>query len=202
MAAPLLLFAPGAGAPSSSPWMKRYQAHLAALGEVRAFDYPYRIEGRKAPDRLPVLISAHEQALAQARAAHSGPVVLIGKSMGSRIGCHVSLTTSVDAIVNLGYPLVSAGKSGKVRDQVLLQLTTPTLFVQGTRDPLCPLAQLSAVLERATAPTELYVVEHGDHSLEVTRTRLEQLGVSQQAVEAEIVARIGEFIRRTTSHCS
>ena len=34
-----------------------------------------------------------------------GPVVLIGKSMGSRIGCHLALEEDVAALVCLGYPL-------------------------------------------------------------------------------------------------
>src|SRR5205814_3757511 len=40
-AGPLILFAPGAGAPSSSAWMKRWAKHLGTLGRVVPFDYPY-----------------------------------------------------------------------------------------------------------------------------------------------------------------
>src|SRR5262249_28166478 len=51
----LVLFAPGAGAPSSSPWMARWAERLAAHGRVATFDYPYMLAGRRMPDKLPVL---------------------------------------------------------------------------------------------------------------------------------------------------
>src|SRR5215210_8920659 len=95
MERPLLLFAPGAGAPSTHPWMRRWSDLLAGLGEVRSFDYDYMREGSRRPDPLPKLIAAHRAALRQARETQDGPVVLIGKSMGSRIGCHVSLEEEV-----------------------------------------------------------------------------------------------------------
>ena len=157
-AAPLILFAPGAGAGSDSPWMTTWRDRLATVGVVESLDYPYRRAGRKAPDKLPVLIAAHRQALADARRHHSSPappggvrVVLVGKSMGGRVGCHVALEEPVDALVCLGYPL--RGASGALRDEVLVALRTPVLFVQGTRDPLCPLEALEAVRKRMIAPT-------------------------------------------------
>ena len=78
----LFLFAPGAGASSTSAWMQAWRDHLATLGTVIPFDYPYRLAGRRAPDRLPTLIAAHAAALASARETFDGPVFLIGKSMG------------------------------------------------------------------------------------------------------------------------
>ena len=59
--------------------------------------------------------------------------------MGGRIGCHVSLEEKVDGLVCLGYPLCAMGDRTKLRDEVLRALTAPILFVQGTRDSLCPL---------------------------------------------------------------
>ncbi|HTN50950.1 MAG TPA: alpha/beta fold hydrolase, partial [Anaeromyxobacter sp.] len=167
MARPLLLFAPGAGAPSTSPWMERWAARLGGPGKVVRFDYPYVKEGRRAPDRLPVLVEAHRAALAAARARHPGPAVLAGKSMGGRVGCHLALEAeaAVAALVCLGYPL--RGQRGDLRDQVLRALRIPILFIQGTRDPLCPLEALEAVRARMRAPSALHVVEGGNHSLEV-----------------------------------
>src|SRR5690242_19766131 len=98
--------------------MTAWAERLAALGDVVRFDYPYMRAGRRSPDRLPVLVAAHREALAAARAGRRGPVVLAGKSMGSRVGCHVALEERVDALVCLGYPLRRAG--GALRDEVLL----------------------------------------------------------------------------------
>lgn len=170
-AAPIILLAPGAGAGSASAWMRAWRDRLATLGTVETLDYPYRLAGRKAPDKLPVLIAAHRAALGAARARHpvGTPVVLVGKSMGGRVGCHVATEEAVDAVICLGYPL--RGTTGALRDEVLLALRTPVLFVQGTRDPLCPLDALQSVRERMTAPHQLLVINAGNHSLEVPRRR-------------------------------
>ena len=196
---PLLLFAPGAGAPSTHSWMRRWADLLSQIGVVRTLDYAYMREGRKRPDRLPELIAAHHDALSQARESHPGPVVLIGKSMGSRIGCHVSLEERVPALVCLGYPLCGMGDPTKLRDKVLRGLRTPVLFVQGTRDPLCPLELLEQVRADMAAPNELFVVEGGDHSLGVAKKQLKAAGESQEVVEERILAAIRNFVTKHTS---
>ena len=45
--------------------MRQWKERLQEIGEVETFDYPYMREGRKRPDRLPQLIAAHRQALAE-----------------------------------------------------------------------------------------------------------------------------------------
>ncbi len=77
-----------------------------------------------------------------------------------------------DALVCFGYPLCGGGDPTKLRDQVLREITTPILFVQGTRDPLCPLELLESVRTQMRAANQLHVVEGGDHSLLVTKSRL------------------------------
>ncbi|HMC24402.1 MAG TPA: alpha/beta fold hydrolase, partial [Candidatus Udaeobacter sp.] len=133
----LILLAPGAGAPSSHPWMQNWKRRLSEIGEVETFDYAYMRESRKRPDPLPKLIAAHREALSDARKRHSAEsTILIGKSMGGRVGCHLSLEEKVDGLICLGYPLCAMGDRTKLRDEVLRALNTPILFVQGTRDPL------------------------------------------------------------------
>ena len=97
---PSLLFAPGAGAPSTHPWMQKWKERLETIGEVALFDYDYMREGRNRPDPPPQLIAAHRRALAQLREKTSGKVFLIGKSMGGRIGCHVSLEEKVAILLD------------------------------------------------------------------------------------------------------
>lgn len=194
----LILFAPGAGAPSTSAWMKRWAKHLGALGKVVRFDYPYMRAGRKAPDKHGVLVAAHLEALEKARQGHPGKVVLAGKSMGSRMGCHaaVSLAESggrpPDALVCFGYPLRSP--AGTLRDEVLVQLRAPILFVQGSLDPLCPLPLLEEVRRRMTAPNERYVVEGGNHSLEVGARRMKEAGLTARDVEAGAMEAVARFL--------
>ena len=199
MTPPFFLLAPGAGAPSSSPWMQAWQRRLSTLGEVQTLDYPYMRQGRRRPDPPAVLIAAHTQALDEPRRRARGTIVLIGKSMGSRMGCHVAAAgpANIDPgrlrLVCLGYPLKSAS-SGALRDQVLLQLTTPILFVQGTRDPLCPLDALAAVRARMGAPNQLYVVGGGDHSLAVSAEERKRAGITQNDSDANVLEVIRRFV--------
>lgn len=192
MARPHFLFAPGAGAPSSHPWMQRWRQRLSTIGDVDLLDYSYMQQGRKRPDPLPQLIAAHRQALNETRRGEVN--VLIGKSMGGRIGCHVSLEEKVDAIVCLGYPLCGGGDRTKLRDQVLRALQTPILFVQGTRDALCPLDLLELVRAEMTTRTFLHVVDGGDHSLLVPKKQLAATGVTQEEVDQRILAAIEKFV--------
>lgn len=195
---PTFLFAHGAGAPSTHPWMERWAARLAKLGDVVRFDYPYMLEGRRTPDRQPKLLEAHKAALSNVRGKGKQPVVLIGKSMGSRIGCHVALEEPVSAVICFGYPLQGMGSSDprKRRDAVLKQLATPILFVQGTRDKLCPLDVLEETREAMTAPNELLIVESGDHSLQCTKGQLKAWGKTQDDVDEEILDAIRKFLTR------
>ena len=162
------------------------------IGQVEMFDYDYTREGQKRPDRLPQLTAAHCAALARARANTSAPIFLIGKSMGGRIGCHLALEEKVSGLICLGYPLCAMGDRSKLRDQVLRDLCRPILFVQGTRDPLCPLDLLYTVRSEITAPNFLHIVEGVDHSLLV---RKKDLGnETQEDVDRRILKAIQQFV--------
>jgi uncharacterized protein len=191
---PSFLFAPGAGAPSTNPWMQRWKERLETIGEVTLFDYDYMRERRRRPDSPPQLIAAHRRALVQLREKTSGQIFLIGKSMGGRIGCHVSLEEKVAGLICLGYPLCAMGDRTKLRDKVLRELQTPILFVQGTRDPLCPLDLLNEVRKHMTAPNWLHLVEGGDHSLRLTKRELQAAGETQDDVDQRILAAIKKSV--------
>ena len=200
----LILFAPGAGALSSHPWMQNWKRRLSEIGEVETFDYDYMRAGRKRPDPLPQLIAAHRAALRTFadreskcvnREEPSAPrLLLVGKSMGGRIGCHVSLEEKVDGLVCLGYPLCAMGDRTKLRDEVLRALTTPILFVQGTRDSLCPLDLLERVRAEMKAPNFLHLVEGGDHSLHVPKRQLRATGETQEDIDQRAFEAVTGFI--------
>ncbi len=177
---------------------------MSEIGEVETFDYDYMRAGRKRPDSLPQLISAHRAALEAFVNRESicvnreeppiARVLLVGKSMGGRVGCHVSLEEKVDGVVCLGYPLCAMGDRTKLRDEVLRALTAPILFVQGTRDVLCPLDLLERVRGEMKAPNFLHVVEDGDHSLRVAKRRLQAMGETQDEVDQRILQAISKFV--------
>jgi len=191
----LILFAPGAGASSSHPWMENWTERLSRIGHVETLDYDYMRERRKRPDPLPQLIAAHRKALQAAREKYQpDSTFLIAKSMGGRVGCHVSLEEQVDGLVCLGYPLCAMGDRTKLRDEVLRALAAPILFVQGARDALCPLDLLERVRAEMKAPSFLHVVEGGDHSLRVPKRQLQATGETQEAVDQRILKSVGEFV--------
>src|SRR5437879_3281314 len=177
--------------------MQRWRNRLGEICEVETFDYAYMREGRKRPDRLPQLLAAHRAALAKVRAKTSAPIILVGKSMGGRIGCHVALEEKVNGVVCLGYPLCAMGDRTKLRDQVLRDLRTPILFVQGTRDPLCPLELLETVRGEMIAPNFLHVVEGGDHSLLVRKKDL--ASETQEDVDQRTAGAIGDCVARLST---
>jgi predicted alpha/beta-hydrolase family hydrolase len=191
----LILFAHGAGAPSASAWMVGWRKRLSAIATTVAFDYPYMREKRRAPDPLPKLVRAHKAALDAALEAQRGPVVLAGKSMGSRVGCHLALEDArVEALVCFGYPLISPGNRKAMRDEVLLGLKVPILFVQGSRDALGPIDLLNGVRAKMRATNSLYVVEGGDHSLSVSAAKLKAAGETQADSDARVLAAVREFL--------
>jgi predicted alpha/beta-hydrolase family hydrolase len=192
---PIILFAPGAGAPSSHQWMQAWKEKLGRIGDVVTFDYDYMRENRRRPDPLPLLVAAHRQALRDARDADR-PLILAGKSMGGRIGCHVALEEPVAGLVCFGYPLCGGGDPRKLRDKVLRQLRIPILFVQGTRDSLCPLDLLEQVRAEMTAENFLHSVEGGDHSLSVAKKQLQVAGETQDQVNDRMLSVIAGFVER------
>jgi uncharacterized protein len=117
--------------------------------------------------------------------------------MGGRIGCHVALEEKVNGVVCLGYPLCGGGDRSRLRDQVLRDLHAPILFVQGRRDPLCPMDLLETVRSKMTAPNSLHVVEGGDHSLMVRKKDL--TNEMQEDVDQRILKIIAEFVATFTS---
>jgi predicted alpha/beta-hydrolase family hydrolase len=177
---PLVLLAHGAGAPLTSPFMQAVALGLAARDACAVrFHFPYmernvRESRRGAPDRPPVLLATWHAVIAAWRdAAPAGtPIILAGKSMGGRIASLVlaeSTPPDVRGAIYWGYPLSPAGRPAVVRADHLARVRVPQLFVSGSRDALCNLDRLRAVLASIGSRARLHVVEGGDHSLATSR---------------------------------
>ncbi|KAJ0478035.1 putative KAT8 regulatory NSL complex subunit 3/Testis-expressed sequence 30 protein [Helianthus annuus] len=165
--------------------------------EVVTFDYPY-ISQRKPPPKAEKLIEFHSDIVKMTAAKYPHhPLILAGKSMGSRVSCMVAAENGIraSAVVCLGYPL--KGSKGAIRDEPLLQLTVPTMFVQGTKDGLCSLESLEVVMKKMKAVSKLHVVENGDHSMKIAKKNLELAGISQEEAEQSAVQAIAMFVSQT-----
>ncbi|WCJ26485.1 alpha/beta-Hydrolases superfamily protein [Euphorbia peplus] len=199
--APVVIFAHGAGAPSSSDWMIRWKNVLKdALQaiEVVTFDYPYFSGGKKrAPPKAEKLVEFHKDIVKDTVSKYPGhPLILAGKSMGSRVSCMVAAEDEIEpsVIICLGYPL--KGTNGAVRDETLLKLEVPILFVQGSKDGLCPLEKLQAVCKKMKSQNELHVIDGGDHSFKIGKKHLQTNGSTQEEAEAIAVQAVASFVSR------
>jgi hypothetical protein len=131
--------------------------------------FPYRLAGKRAPDRMPVLLAAAREAVERVRQhprAARRALALGGRSMGGRVASLlVADGFAADALVFLSYPLHPAGKPDQLRDAHLPRVPCPMLFVQGDRDALCDLELLRRVLGRLGPRAELAVFPGADHGM-------------------------------------
>ncbi|MGH2752913.1 MAG: alpha/beta hydrolase family protein [Actinomycetota bacterium] len=167
----LLLLAPGAGSNMHSDFLSFVADGLASEGiRVCRFNFVYSEVGRKAPDRHSVLEETYRAVADHAREGWAGRVFLGGKSMGGRIGSHVVAEGyDVDGLVFFGYPLHPPGRPEKLRDEHLYQVKPPMLFIEGSRDPFCPLPTLEKVRKKLPGLSEVAVIDGGDHSFKIRK---------------------------------
>jgi hypothetical protein len=161
-----VVLAHGAGAPMNSPFLDRVAAGLAAGGiRVARFEFPYmraRREGgrRGAPDREPVLRARWIEVIDR---LGGGPRLVIGgKSLGGRIASLVADEAHARGLVCLGYPFHPPGRPERLRTTHLADLRTPTLVVQGTRDPFGTREEIAGY--RLSPRIQIHWIEEGDHS--------------------------------------
>lgn len=162
-----LLF-PGAGSASTHPSLVAIEEALAPLPVVRA-DFPYRREGRRAPDRAPKLVATvvtEAGALAARVGVPAEHIVLGGRSMGGRM-CSMAVAEGLPAagLVLISYPLHPPGKPDRLRIEHLRAITVPCLFVSGTRDAFGTPDELEAHTAAIPAPVEHAWLEGKGHDL-------------------------------------
>jgi hypothetical protein len=90
--------------------------------------------------------------------------------------------------------LCGGGDREKLRADAHLGLATSILFVQGTRDRLCPLDILESVRREMKAANELYVVEGGDDSSLLAKSQFAAIRETQYDVSCRILRAIRDFL--------
>lgn len=174
-----LLLAPGAGADRSQSQLVAVDEALTALGwTVVRMDFPYRLAGRRAPDRPAVLLEAVRAAAAEVVERSGAPaerLVLGGRSMGGRI-CSLAVAAGLPAagLVLISYPLRPPGRPDKLVERTahFPLLSVPCLFVSGTKDAFGSPAEIEAATSAIPGPVRHDWIEGADHGL---RTRDEQV---------------------------
>ena len=197
------LMAHGAGSGMDTAWMNQMVALLVSRGiRVVRFEFGYmaaRRDGlRKPPPRAESVAGEYRDAVAETRPTlpDGGRLLIGGKSMGGRVASLVadelSDAAAISGLVCLGYPFHPPEKPQQLRTAHLLELRTPTLICQGTRDPFGTVADVAGyALSRAI---ELHWLEDGDHDLRPRkaisgRTFAQNLAVAADAVAVFAAAR-------------
>jgi len=166
-----LILTHGAGSDCTAPL-------LVALGEAFAehgyvvlrCDLPFRQERRTGPpfpgnaerDR-----DGLRNAVAVLRKSVAGRIFLGGHSYGGRQATMLCAAEPelVSGLLLLSYPLHPPRRPDQLRIQHLPNLRTPSLFVQGTRDPFGSVEEITNALRLIPAKTELMTVEGVGHDL-------------------------------------
>lgn len=138
----LLILAHGAGAPMDTDFMNFFAETLARNNmKVLRFEFPYMAirrdgGGKRPPNPLNILLTSWRQIIEESRESHKGQIFIGGKSMGGRIASMVADECAVNGLILLGYPFYAPGKMNKPRIGHLINIKTPTLILQGERDPM------------------------------------------------------------------
>jgi predicted alpha/beta-hydrolase family hydrolase len=182
------VFAHGAGAGMTHPFMETFATGLGARGiATLRYQFPYMEKGGKRPDPPAVAQAAVRTAVAEAGKYAPGLVLIAGgKSFGGRMTSQAQANAplpGVRALAFLGFPLHPAGKPAIDRALHLAEIRIPMLFLQGTRDSLADMKLLGPVVADLGASASLHSVEGADHSFHV----LARSGRSDREVMSEIL---------------
>ena len=186
-----LLLAHGAGAGMDTPFMNIIAEGLSQRGyKVIRFEFPYmqkiRETGKKrGPNTQKKLLAAFLEQIEPI----SGPLVIGGKSMGGRIASMLADESKALGCICLGYPFHPPGKPEKLRTAHLQELATPTLILQGERDPFGKKGEVEAY--SLDPKLHIHWIQDGEHSFKPRK----KSGHTLEENLADAVERIDLFVQ-------
>jgi predicted alpha/beta-hydrolase family hydrolase len=190
----VIALAHGAGVGMDSSFMSFFATALASKGfRVARFEFPYMAGFRKTgkkkpPDGEPVL---RETWLKVVEMLGSERLVIGGKSMGGRIASLVADEAGVAGLVCLGYPFHPVGKPEKLRTEHLRTIKTPTLILQGERDPF---GNSDEVVDyQLSSAVSVRWIQDGDHSFKPRKASGTTEQQNWEAAVDEIAAFVGSL---------
>lgn len=189
-----ILLAHGAGAGMEHAFLAELSRLLAGPDiEVVRFNFPYMIKRaqdgkRRPPDRQPALLEHWCQMVREF--AHL-KLFLAGKSMGGRMAAEIADEMNAAGLLILGYPFHPPAKPDRWRGEVLKQITTPTLLLQGERDTFGSRAEL--VDFPFSSAVSVHWLTDGDHGFKPRKAS----GVSEQENLQQAANEIRRFVTKT-----
>ncbi|XP_073425591.1 testis-expressed protein 30 isoform X1 [Dendrobates tinctorius] len=106
---------------------------------------------------------------------------LAGRSMGSRAATSLMRTASeqddsfIQGLICLSYPLHPPKAKSKLRDEDLLLITKPALFISGSADEMCDKTLMTNLVRKIKAPVKIHWVENANHGLTAKGKTLEDV---------------------------
>lgn len=172
---PFVFLTHGAGGDLNTPGLRSLSRGLAESGHlsVRA-NLPYRASGGKSPPLAAKSVPGTASIFEEVRKKWGAevPWVAGGRSYGGRVlSMCVAEGMKVAGLVFYSYPLHRPGDASNVRVEHWPEIEVPCLFLAGDHDSLCNLVALKANLSRISGPVTLKIIEGGDHSLKVAKSR-------------------------------
>jgi uncharacterized protein len=133
---------------------------------VDRLNFPYRVAGKKLPDKAPVLLDAIRKR-ADELVRLSEPIILGGRSMGGRMCSMLAAehTLNVVGLVLICYPLHPPGKPDRLRTDHFPNIDMPCLFISGSRDAFGTPEELAHHTGAITGTVTHHTIERADHSL-------------------------------------
>jgi len=159
------------------------------------FNFPFAEAGKRSTADSPAVLDRGYKAalnvLGRDPTALPARLFVGGIGLGGRVAAGlVAERLHADGLFLLGFPLHPQDKPEKADPEVLYRATSPTLFIQGTRDRRCDGQALRDALRRVGAPMELYDVEEADSSFHVPK----KSGRTDDQVHAEVLGVLAKWI--------
>jgi uncharacterized protein len=166
-----LVLAHGAGSDCDAPVLVTFAEAFARAGvTVLRCDLPFRQAHASGPPS-PASAARDREGLRRAvtalRPFVPGPIALGGHSYGGRQASMVAADDPIlaDALLLLSYPLHPPRRPRQRRVEHFASLSTPALFVHGSRDPFGSVAEVDEARRAIPGRTALVTVEGAGHDL-------------------------------------
>lgn len=180
-----------------SDFMNVMAEGIAAGGcRVVRFEFSYmaarRQHGAKKPPSSKEKLLAEWRAVVERLRYPNSRLGIGGKSLGGRMASLIADELGVAGLVCLGYPFHPPGRSQDLRTAHLVQLGTPTLIVQGMRDPFGSREEVSGY--HLSPSIRFHWAEDGDHNLKPRKAS----GRSHAQNLSQAAAAVARFLTELT----
>jgi predicted alpha/beta-hydrolase family hydrolase len=191
-----IVFAHGASGSYEDPLLTLLASQMAERSFLTLrFNFPFAEAGKRSTADSPAVLDRGYKAalnvLGRDPTALPARLFVGGIGLGGRVAAGlVANRLHADGLFLLGFPLHPQDKPEKADAEVLYRATSPTIFIQGTRDRRCDGQALRAALRRVGAPMELYDVGEADSNFHVPK----KSGRTDDQVHTEVLGVLAKWI--------